>query len=101
MALRDHFHAPVNNKHRWDAVHGGWPAGIVRTLFDLLPSTFIAEPQVYHPAPFEVDVSMMEEDDRPLDVGAGGRTRVSTFGAGIVCCGIVATESVRFCTSPD
>jgi hypothetical protein len=73
MPLRDHFHAPVNSKHRWDAVHGQWPGEIVRTLFDLLPSGFVAEPQVYHPAPFEVDVSMIEEDDRPPEIGAGGR----------------------------
>lgn len=72
MPLRDHFHAPVNKKHRWDAVHGGWPMEIVRTLFDLLPTGFVAEPQVYHPAPFEVDVSMIEEDDRPVQLGAGG-----------------------------
>jgi hypothetical protein len=73
MPLRDHFHAPVNNKHRWDAVHGGWPMELVRTLYDLLPPGFVAEPQVYHPAPFEVDVSMIEDDDRPADLGAGGR----------------------------
>lgn len=68
MSLRDHFHPPVNKKHRWDAVHGGWPAEIVRTLFDLLPPAFLAEPQVYHPAPFEV----MEEADRPPKIDAGG-----------------------------
>jgi hypothetical protein len=81
MPLRDHFHAPVNNKHRWDAVHGQWPGEIVRTLFDLLPAGFVAEPQVYHPAPFEVDVSMIEEDDRPPEIGppeigAGSRETV-------------------------
>jgi len=65
MPLRDHFHSPINDKHRWDAVHGQWPGEIVRTLFDLLPAGFVAEPRVYHPAPFEVDVSMTEEDDRP------------------------------------
>lgn len=68
MPLRDHFHPPVNDKHRWDAVHGQWPGEIVRTLFDLLPAGFVAEPQVYHPAPFEVDVSMLEEDGRTRDV---------------------------------
>jgi len=46
---------------------------MVRTLFDLLPAGFVAEPQVYHPAPFEVDVSMIEEHDRPPELGAGGR----------------------------
>lgn len=86
MPLRDHFHAPVNKKHRWDAVHGGWPMEIVRTLFDLLPPGFVAEPQVYHPAPFEVDVSMVEEDDRPTDDDRptidGGRSATATLAAG-------------------
>ena len=73
MPLRDHFRSPVNDKHRWDAVHGGWPMEIVRTLFDLLPPGFIAEPKVYHPAPFEVDVSMTEYDDpAEFDGGIGG-----------------------------
>jgi hypothetical protein len=64
MPLRDHFHSPVNDKHRWDAVHGQWPGEIVRTLFDLLPAGFVAEPKIHHGSSFEVDVSMLEEDDR-------------------------------------
>ncbi|MFO0810072.1 MAG: DUF4058 family protein [Gemmataceae bacterium] len=70
MPLRDHFRSPVNDKHRWDAVHGQWPAEIVRTLFDRLPSGFVAEPTVHHPTPFEVDVSMIEDDDREPIVAA-------------------------------
>jgi hypothetical protein len=74
MPLRDHFHSPVNDKHRWDAVHGGWPMEIVRTLFDILPAGYVAEPQVYHGAPFEVDVSMIEDDESPPvpEQGKGG-----------------------------
>ncbi|MGL4420483.1 MAG: DUF4058 family protein, partial [Gemmataceae bacterium] len=74
MPLRDHFHSPVNDKHRWDAVHGGWPMEIVRTLFDIIPPGFVAEPQVHHGAPFEVDVSMIENDDRQsiMDDTRGG-----------------------------
>jgi hypothetical protein len=68
MPLRDHFRSPVNDKHRWDAVHGQWPAEIVRSLFDLLPEGFVAEPQIHHGSPFEVDVSMIEDDDRPRQV---------------------------------
>lgn len=80
MPLRDHFRSPINDKHRWDAVHGGWPMELVRTLFDLLPPGFQAEPKVSHSAPFEVDVSMIEDDDRPpvepVDAGSG---RVATL----------------------
>jgi hypothetical protein len=70
MPLLDHFRSPVNDKHLWDAVHGGWPGETVRTLFDLLPAGFVAEPKVYHPAPFEVDVSMTEDDSRVADFAA-------------------------------
>lgn len=55
MPLRDHFHSPVNDKHRWDAVHGQWPGQIVRTLFDILPAEFIAEPRIHHRAPLGYD----------------------------------------------
>lgn len=74
MPLRDHFHSPVNDKHRWDAVYGQWPGEIVRTLFDILPAGYVAEPQVHHGVPFEVDVSMIKDDDRPPDTdeGSGG-----------------------------
>jgi hypothetical protein len=54
MPLRDHFHSPVADKRPWDGVYGGWPVEIVRTLFDLLPPEFAAQPRIYHPAPFEV-----------------------------------------------
>ncbi len=73
MPLRDHFRSPVNDKHRWDAVHGWWPAEIARHLFDLLPAGFQAEPKIHHGSPFEVDVSMIEDDDRlqATDEGEG------------------------------
>jgi hypothetical protein len=73
MPLRDHFHSPVNDKHHWDAVHCGWPMEIVRTLYDLLPPGFVAEPRVYHGAPFEVDIAMLDASDRDsnFDIGMG------------------------------
>ena len=77
MPLRDHFHSPVNDKHRWDAVHGGWPMEIVRTLFDVLPPGYQAEPKIHHPAPFEVDIATIRDeeygDDRQ-DSGGGTAT---------------------------
>ena len=26
MPLRDHFHSPLDDRRRWDSLHGGWPA---------------------------------------------------------------------------
>lgn len=46
MPLRDHFRSPVNDKHRWDAVHGWWPAEITRHLFDLLPAGYRSGPRI-------------------------------------------------------
>ncbi len=78
MPLRDHFHSPVNDKHRWDAVHGQWPGEIVRTLFDILPAGFVAEPKIHHGSPFEVDISMLEEDRVPSVQERGGSTATLT-----------------------
>jgi hypothetical protein len=52
---------------------------IVRTLFDILPPGFQAAPKVTLGSPFEVDVSMAEDDDRPsTEAGAAGGTATLT-----------------------
>ena len=33
MPLRDHFRSPVNDRHSWDELHGGWPMVIVQHLY--------------------------------------------------------------------
>ena len=41
MPLRDHFRPPVEQRHSWDELHGGWPMIIVQTVsieLDLEPS---------------------------------------------------------------
>lgn len=73
MPLRDHFRSPLNDKHTWDELHGGWPMMIVRQLFDILPAGFAAAPNVHLGRAFEVDVSAFEEDERD----AGKRTVAS------------------------
>ena len=62
MPLRDHFHSPINDRHRWDAVHGLWPGMMVRELFDLLPPGFQAEPQVHLGSGGEVDIGTFAEN---------------------------------------
>jgi hypothetical protein len=62
MPLRDHFHSPINDRHRWDAVHGLWPGMMVRELFDRLPPGFQAEPQVHLGSGGEVDIGTFEEN---------------------------------------
>jgi hypothetical protein len=68
MPLRDHFRSPVNDKHRWDAVHGLWPGMLVRELFDLLPPPYQAEPKIHLGAPIEIDVAALADDS----LAAGG-----------------------------
>ncbi len=80
MPLRDHFRSPVNDKHHWSSFHGGWPMEIVRTLFDRLPPDYQAGPRVYLGSSFEVDVFVVEDDDRtPLNSaeGSGGTATLS------------------------
>jgi hypothetical protein len=63
MPLRDHFRSPVNDKHTWDEVHGGWPMMIVRDLFNILPAGYVAAPNVHLGTMFEIDVCTFENDD--------------------------------------
>ncbi len=55
MPLRDHFHAPLENRRRWEGVHGQWPGVIVQYLNDRLPAHYYAEPHV-HQDLYEVQV---------------------------------------------
>ena len=73
MPLRDHFRPPVNDKHTWDAVHGQWPGEIVRSLFDILPSGYQAEPNIHLGSPFEIDIGTLEDDGYDPDHVAGTR----------------------------
>lgn len=63
MPLRDHFHPPVEDKHSWDELHGGWPMVIVQHLFPILPEGYVAAPGVHLGATFEIDVSAYEQDE--------------------------------------
>ncbi len=63
MPLRDHFRSPVNDKHAWNEVHGGWPMMIVRDLFDILPAGYVAGPNIHPGSMYEIDVGAFENDD--------------------------------------
>jgi hypothetical protein len=63
MPLRDHFRPPVESKHSWDELHGGWPMVIVQQLFPLLPEGYVAAPGVHLGTAFEIDVSAYEQDE--------------------------------------
>src|SRR5437879_1313681 len=64
MPLRDHFRPPVEEKHSWDELHGGWPMVIVQQLYPILPEGFVAAPSVHLGTSFEIDVSAYEQNDR-------------------------------------
>ncbi len=69
MPLRDHFRAPVEDKHSWDELHGMWPAVIVQHLFPILPEGYIAAPRVHLGTSFEIDVSTYRRDEPNLAEG--------------------------------
>jgi hypothetical protein len=69
MPLRDHFRAPLDLKHSWDELHGGWPMVIVQYLFTRLPAGYVAAPGVHLASPYEIDVSTYAEDE-PLSASA-------------------------------
>ncbi len=76
MPLRDHFRPPVESKHSWDELHGGWPMMIVQHLFPILPKGYVAAPGVHLGTAFEIDVSAHErdtpEDDEKGHTASGG-----------------------------
>ena len=75
MPLRDHFRPPVEKRHSWDELHGGWPMVIVQKLFPQLPDGYVAAPGVHLGAAFEIDVSAYEQDEpvaAPMPGGSGG-----------------------------
>ena len=47
MPLRDHFRSPLDDKHSWDELHGGWPMVMVQQLVELLPEPYFAAPGVH------------------------------------------------------
>ncbi len=80
MPLRDHFRPPVENRHSWDELHGGWPMIIVQKLFPQLPDGFVAAPGVHLGTAFEIDVSTYEQDE-PVEApvpGSRGGVAVTT-----------------------
>ncbi len=64
MPLRDHFHSPVDDKHRWDSLHGGWPMMICLQLEGQLKDDFVALPTVHLGGSVEIDVGAFEDDGR-------------------------------------
>lgn len=67
MPLRNHFHPPESKKHRWDAVHGQWPAMIVRQMFDLLPPPYLAAPKIRLGSPSDNAARTPGDDDLDSD----------------------------------
>src|SRR5437763_1068924 len=63
MPLRDHFHPPLEDKHSWDELHGGWPMMMVVRLSRILPEGYVAAPNVHLGGAFEIDVSAYEQDE--------------------------------------
>src|SRR5262245_31426414 len=86
MPLRDHFRPPVNSRHAWDELHGGWPMKIVEQLAPLLPPEYIAAPQVHLGGAVEIDVGTYEHHD------AGSTAWSATGSGGIATATWTATE---------
>ena len=73
MPLRDHFRPPVEKRHSWDELHGGWPMMIVLNLLPQLPEGFIAAPGIHLGTAFDIDVSAYEQEEPVEAPMPGGR----------------------------
>lgn len=80
MPLRDHFHSPLADRRKWEAVHTSWPTMIVVDLTRRLPAGYVAEPGVHQGSSIEVDVAAYEEEASPsgASLDEGGGTAVAT-----------------------
>ena len=63
MPLRDHFRPPLDNKHSWEELHGGWPMVIVQHLRKKLPAGYTAGPRLHSGSQVEIDVAAFEIDE--------------------------------------
>ncbi len=83
MPLRDHFRYPLDNKHRWDSLHGGWPMKICESLFPQLTEEFVALPTVHLGGSAEIDIGAFENDARgeypPWSANGDGGTAVAEW----------------------
>jgi hypothetical protein len=73
MPLRDHFRPPVSLQATWDALHGMWPAEIVRQLRERLPQGYVAAPTVHPGSQVEVVPDFDEYSVRIYDAERGRR----------------------------
>lgn len=80
MPLRDHFHPPVFPRHKWDKLHGMWPAMMVLHLAPKLPPGFEVAPTVHigDRSGYELDIATYEQDE-PTGNAADGVGGVATL----------------------
>jgi hypothetical protein len=72
MPLRDHFHSPLRDQHRWPGFHAVWTVNMVRHLNERwLPSRYRADAEVTVATQVEVDIATFEEEST---AGSGGNT---------------------------
>ena len=81
MPLRDHFRSPLDDKHSWDELHGGWPMVMVQQLVELLPEPYFAAPGVHLGSLYEVDVGTYRdlESHPESDIEGNGGLALATY----------------------
>ena len=98
MALRDHFHAPLAGRHRWESFHAIWAAEIVRTLNrSVLPPGCLAEAQVHVGSRVEIDVAAFSREPAP----SGGSSGVNGSGVATLTWAVSAPPLVMPAVFPD
>ena len=78
MPLRDHFRPPTSKAASWEAVHGGWPMEIVRSLARKLPRRYVAHPRVHLGSFAEIDVSAYDKAESPAPLATDNNGGVAT-----------------------
>ncbi len=77
MPLLDHFHPPLRGPRRWEGFHHAWATNIAQHLNrEVLPTGFVAEPEISLGPTLEIDVANFELKNGRGDSGAATGTAV-------------------------
>jgi len=82
MPIRDHFHAPFDDRLPWPSLHNGWIGTITERLNELLPPEYQALDSMRLSSGFEIDIATVESGEAEHGTGPnginGGGTAVAT-----------------------
>src|SRR5262245_31649674 len=63
MPLRDHFRAPLDNRHSWEGFQCQWPGMMLMALAKRLPQRYFLTPRLRSGLPLDADEVSFDPED--------------------------------------